>query len=340
MEYPHRRKNTLTGEWVLVSPHRTRRPWKGQVEKITPPALPEYDSACYLCPGNERAGGATNPDYESTFAFTNDYAALVPDVPPLDHIGNDFFQAQRVRGTSRVICFSPRHDLSLARMSEEDILLVVEMWAQQAQELGQDYRWVQIFENRGAVMGSSMPHPHGQIWASDQLPNEPFKEDVQQSRYYNEEGQILLLEYVAAELKEETRIVLQNDHWVVLVPFWAIWPFETMLLPRFPVQKLQHLSLVHNQALSQILSELLIKYDNLFETSFPYSMGWHPAPNDDGSFSYWQLHAHFYPPLLRSATVKKFLVGYEMLAEAQRDISPEQAAKRLRELPDIHYLDS
>jgi UDPglucose--hexose-1-phosphate uridylyltransferase len=337
-DQPHRRFNPLTGDWVLVSPHRTQRPWQGKVEKLPERSLPEHEPSCYLCPGNLRASGERNPDYTGTYVFTNDFAALRPDVPELELSPHPLIQARSVRGTSRVLCFSPRHDLSLARMAVEDIVPVINMWAEQMEVLGQDYRWVQIFENRGEMMGSSMPHPHGQIWASDQLPNEVDKEDRHQANYFQEHGKALLIDYLAVELEAGERLVIENRDWAALVPFWAIWPFEILLLPKEPVQYLQDLNEAKRRSLAMILKQLLIRYDNLFETSFPYSMGWHPAPNDSRDHHGWQLHAHFYPPLLRSATVKKFLVGYEMLAEAQRDITAEQAAEQLRAQSNIHYL--
>ncbi len=297
-------------------------------------------SQCYLCPGNTRASGEKNPPYSSTHVFTNDFAAILPEALPLEKSQHELLQGQSVKGICRVLCFSPRHDLSLARMAPSAIAGVVDMWADQMQELGEDYLWVQVFENRGEMMGSSMPHPHGQLWALDHLPNEPHKENLRQKEYFKNKGQHLLLDYLAIEEEADERIVLKNHDWVVLVPYWAIWPFETLLLPRQPVQYLQDLSPAQRDNLAKILKQLLTKYDNLFETSFPYSMGWHPAPNGSTDYSYWQLHAHFYPPLLRSATVRKFLVGYEMLAEAQRDITAEQAAARLREQSLIHYTEA
>jgi UDPglucose--hexose-1-phosphate uridylyltransferase len=333
-EHPHRRLNALTGEYILVSPHRAKRPWQGQVERLPPEERPSYDPTCYLCPGNTRTSGEVNDKYRSTFVFDNDFPALLPDTPDSE-AGSSLFQVQAVQGTARVICFSPRHDLSLPEMSVPDIRKVVDMWADQITELGPTYRWVQIFENKGSIMGSSMPHPHGQVWAIDQLPNEPFKEDVQQKLYWKGNGSILLVDYAKEEAKREERIVVENEHWLGVVPFWAIWPFETLLLPRRHVLRLPDLADPERDALAEILQRLLIKYDNLFETSFPYSMGWHGAPI--GMYNYWQLHAHFYPPLLRSATVKKFMVGFEMLGEAQRDLTAEQAAARLRELPEVHY---
>ncbi|MBN1935935.1 MAG: UDP-glucose--hexose-1-phosphate uridylyltransferase [Anaerolineae bacterium] len=342
-EYPHRRYNALTGDWILVSPHRTKRPWQGQVEKRPPEQRPQYDPGCYLCPGNERAGGARNPQYSDTYVFLNDFAALLPDTPSAMEDGDPLFTCQGVKGTSRVLCFSPRHDLSLAEMDAPAIRGVVDLWADQISELGQTYRWVQVFENKGAIMGCSNPHPHGQLWAGDFLPNEVAKEDRQQLAYFENHHRPLLVDYVRAEAQACERVVVENEHWLALVPYWALWPFEALLLPRRHVLRLPDLTDPERDVLADALRRLLVKYDNLFETSFPYSMGWHGAPNpgaamnDQTGYPYWQLHAHFYPPLLRSATVKKFMVGYEMLAEPQRDITAEQAAERLRAMPDIHY---
>ncbi|MCI0395852.1 MAG: UDP-glucose--hexose-1-phosphate uridylyltransferase [Chloroflexi bacterium] len=336
-QHPHRRHNPLTGEWVQVSPHRTQRPWLGQVEKQPPETRPAYDPTCYLCPGNERAGGVRNPDYQSTFVFTNDFAALLPDAPAAASDDHPLLRAEAVPGTCRVVCFSPHHDLTLPEMALADVRQVVEVWAGQTAELGQQYRWVQVFENKGAIMGSSNPHPHGQIWALDVLPNEPAKEERQQKGYWQSYGRSLLSDYAKLEEKLGERLVLANAHWLAVVPYWAIWPYETLLLSRRPVRRLPELSAEEQDSLADILKRLLTRYDNLFETSFPYSMGWHGAPYGPGGGDYWQLHAHFYPPLLRSAAVKKFMVGYELLAEAQRDLTAEQAAARLRSLPDIHY---
>lgn len=336
-EHPHRRYNPLTGEWLLVSPHRTKRPWKGRVEKPPPEIRPRYDPTCYLCPGNERAGGERNPNYESTYVFTNDFSALLPDTPGAPAASHPLLRAESVQGTCRVICFSPRHDLTLPEMTVEEIRAVVDVWATQVVELDQRYRWVQVFENKGPIMGCSNPHPHGQVWAQDTLPNEPAKEDRQQRSYREEHGVPMLMDYADLEVSRQERIVVENEHWLVVVPYWVIWPFETLLLPRRHVLRLPDLSDAERDGLAQILRRLLIKYDNVFEVSFPYSMGWHSAPAGDGDYSHWQLHAHFYPPLLRSATVKKFMVGYEMLAEAQRDLTAEQAAERLRALPEVHY---
>lgn len=338
--HPHRRYNPLTGEWVQVSPHRLQRPWLGQVEPTPADVRPAYDPRCYLCPGNERAGGIRNPEYTGTYAFTNDFAAVLPDVPPLTTPMDGREQLLRVEtvpGTARVLCFSPRHDLTLAEMDAPAIEQVVAMWMEQTADLGQTYRWVQLFENKGEIMGCSNPHPHGQVWGIDTLPNEPAKEDRHQRAYFETEGRPLLLDYVGLEGERRERVVVENDDWLAVVPFWAVWPYETMLLPRRHILRLTDLRDDERRSLAAILKKLLIRYDNLFQTAFPYSMGWHGAPFGPEPQPHWQLHAHFLPPLLRSASVKKFMVGYELLAEVQRDLTAEQAAARLRDLPDIHY---
>lgn len=339
-DHPHRRYNPLLDEWVLVSPHRTKRPWQGQVEKLPPENRPQHDPTCYLCPGNERAGGVRNPQYTETFVFTNDFAALLADTPAGNFGEGTLMQAQAVRGTSRVICFSPRHDLTLPEMETADIRKVIDVWAEQLADLGATYRWVQIFENKGSTMGASNPHPHGQIWASNFLPTLPAKEDANQRAYYQRYGKPLLFEYAAQEIADGARTVVMNDSWVAVVPYWAVWPFETLLIPLRHVSRLTELNDDERTQLADILKQLTTRYDNLFEVSFPYSMGWHGAPTGDlidEDHRHWQLHAHFYPPLLRSATVRKFMVGYEMLAESQRDLTAEQAAARLRDLPLVHY---
>jgi len=336
-DHPHRRYNPLTGEYVLVSPHRTKRPWQGRVEAAPTEPPPAYDPECYLCPGNERAGGRRNPEYESTFVFTNDFQALLPDVPDAPDPTHPLLVSRSVRGTCRVICFTPRHDRTLPLMDVPEVRRVVDVWCEQAAELGGTYRWVQIFENRGEMMGASNPHPHGQIWAEDALPNCPAKEDRQQAAHKAEAGRVLLLDYAQLELELQERVVTENDDWMAVVPYWAVWPFEILLMPRRHVLRIYDLDDRERDSLSGILKRLLTVYDNLFETSFPYSMGWHQAPFDEEDRDHWQLHAHFLPPLLRSATVRKFLVGYELLAEPQRDLTAEQAAERLRSLPAVHY---
>ena len=339
---PHRRLNPLTGEHVLVSPQRNRRPWQGKVEAPSRNERPEYDPACYLCPGNERAGDAHNPEYQDTFVFTNDFAALLPDTPEEQGANNSaadpLFQGESVQGLCRVICFSPRHDLTLAEMDVSAIRKVVDLWGEQVTELGSRYRWVQIFESKGAIVGASNPHPHGQIWASDFLPNEALAEDAQQKRYFEQHGSPLLVDYAERESGLSERIVAENDHWLVVVPYWAYWPFETLVLPKRHVLCLPDLTDIERDALADILKVMLVRFDNLFETSFPYCSGWHGAPTGDaGDVRHWQLHAHYYPPLLRSASVQKFVASYEWLAEAQRDLTAEDAAARLRALPTERY---
>lgn len=335
--HPHRRLNPLSDEWILVSPHRTQRPWQGQQEKGEEPNRPVYDPTCYLCPGNRRAGDAVNPPYTDTFLFTNDFPALLPDTPLGEGREEGLFRCQPVQGLCQVLCFSPRHDLTLPEMSVDQIVRVIHVWAEQVTVLGASYRWVSIFENKGAAMGCSNPHPHGQIWGTHWLPRTVEQEHICQQRYAERHGRPLLLDYLEQELQQQTRLIEQNLHWVMVVPYWALWPFELLLIPRRPVKGLPELTEEERVALAEILRRSLIRYDNLFETSFPYSMGWHGAPTGGGDFSHWQLHAHFYPPLLRSATVRKFMVGFEMLGEPQRDLTPEQAARWLRELPTVHY---
>ena len=337
--HPHRRYDPLRDQWVLVSPHRMQRPWQGRIESPAPEARLRHDPGCYLCPGNERAGGRRNPDYATTYVFTNDFAALLPDVPTVPPSSEEFFRRDAVPGTCRVICFHPRHDLTFCELAEPDIRRVVDVWAEQTAELGATYRWVQVFENKGEAMGASNPHPHGQVWALDALPTEVAREDASQRRYHERHGRPMLLDYAHAELERAERVVVANEHWLAVVPYWATWPFELMLLPHARhVARLPDLTDVERDALADLAKRAFTRLDNLFETSFPYSFGWHGAPFVEAPVrDTWQLHAHVYPPLLRSATVRKFMVGFEMLAEPQRDLTPERAAERLRELPDVHY---
>lgn len=324
----HRRLNPLTGRWVLVSPHRTQRPWLGQIEPVAEPAAAAHDPDCFLCPGNQRANGETNPDYLGPWVFTNDFPALLPHEGP-DRMQDGLLQARAVSGECRVVCFSPNHALSLPELSQGDVRAVIDCWAGQSAELGQTYAWVQVFENKGAAMGCSNPHPHGQIWASSHVPDEPAIEDERQRAYFAETGRAMLADLAEREAGGP-RVVIETADWLALVPWWAVWPFETLLVPRFPVQRIEQLNSLQRDELAAVLRELTTRYDNLFGCSFPYSMGWHGAPYQDGDQDHWRLHAHFNPPLLRSATVRKFMVGYEMLAEPQRDLTSEQAAERLR----------
>jgi UDPglucose--hexose-1-phosphate uridylyltransferase len=338
---PHRRRNPLTGEWVLVSPHRMQRPWQGQVERPAHAQRPPYDSTCYLCPGNERAGGQHNPRYGGVFAFDNDFAALRPLDGPGHGITSphDLLVAEPESGVCRVICFSPRHDLSLPELSLPAVREIVDLWTDESLRLGhrRDISYVQIFENKGEAMGCSNPHPHGQIWAQQSVPREPARETVAMREHLDRHGRTLLEDYLTLELRQEERIVCANDGFVALVPFWAVWPFETLVICRRAVPHLGALGDVERQQLADIIKRVATRYDNLFETSFPYSAGIHQAPSDDAAHPEWHLHMHFYPPLLRSATVRKFLVGYEMLGEPQRDLTPESAAERLRAASEVHY---
>jgi UDPglucose--hexose-1-phosphate uridylyltransferase len=337
---PHRRFNPLTGEWVLVSPHRAKRPWVGQMEKTPPENLPRYDPTCYLCPRNERAGGIRNPDYDSSFAFDNDFASLLPDPAAGAAISDSsLLQAEPERGLCRVVCFSPRHDLTLPELENAAVENVIATWTEQTRELGaKDFiRYVQVFENKGAMMGCSNPHPHSQIWATGHIPNEPAKEWNHQRAYFQQHGRTLLSDYLAEEHQRKERLIAVNDHFTALIPFWAIWPFETLVIAHRDAAYLTELTPAEVRALADIFKQVTVRYDNLFEISFPYSMGFHQAPFDGASHPEWTLHAHFYPPLLRSATVRKFMVGFEMLAMPQRDITPETAASRLRELSTVHY---
>ncbi|MEM7081654.1 MAG: UDP-glucose--hexose-1-phosphate uridylyltransferase [Pseudomonadota bacterium] len=327
LDTPHRRRNALTGEWVVVSPHRTQRPWQGHEGDATSP-LPSYDPNCYLCPGNGRAGGVINPDYDDVYIFDNDFPALLNE-SDIQSSGDPLFVAEPVRGRCRVICYGPEHNLGLHQMPPDKIGRVVSAWMDQSEQLSKEFEWVQIFENRGGLMGASSPHPHGQIWAIDCLPTEAAKVADQQRQYQQRYDRILLMDYLARECELAERLVAENDEWVALVPYWATWPFETLVLPRRPVTRLHDLNTDEQAGLTALIQTLFTQYDGLFNAPMSYSMGWHSAPasNDDG----WQLHMHIYPPALRSATIPKFMVGFELLAEKQRDITPEVAAQRLRD---------
>ena len=341
---PHRRLNILTGQWVLVSPHRAKRPWLGQVEKVPPENLPAYDPSCYLCPGNKRSTGNVNPPYTGTYVFDNDFAALLPGPDPEEAPAQDgpegaLFTAEPDSGICRVVCFSPRHDLSLPEMEQADIEAVVKTWTDQTLELGRvDYiNYVQVFENKGAMMGASNPHPHSQIWATGHIPNEPAVELQRQAEYMQQKGSCMLCDYVAAERVKGERVVAMNDHFTAVCPFWAVWPFEVMIVANRHAASLPDLSAEEVAGLADVMKQVTIRYDNLFEVSFPYSMGFHQAPVDGKTYPAQHLHAHYYPPLLRSATVRKFMVGFELLGMPQRDLTAETAAARLRDLSPIHY---
>ncbi len=336
-EHPHRRYNPLTDQWVLVSPHRAKRPWQGQQEKVAEDEKPAHDPSCYLCPSNKRITGEQNPNYQKPFVFKNDFSALLEDTPNPEKTTDPLFQISKAQGESRVICFSPDHSKTLPLLTVSEIADVVQVWQEQLAELGKKYQWVQIFENKGAAMGCSNPHPHGQIWANSFLPNEVAREDQTQCAYFEKHGSVMLVDYAQRELALKERIVVETAHWLAVVPYWAVWPFETLLLPKVQVKRLTELNEAQSQDLALALKKLTTKYDNLFETSFPYSMGFHAAPFNGQNNDHWQVHAHFYPPLLRSATVRKFMVGYEMLGESQRDLTAEQAAERLRTLSEVHY---
>ncbi|SEQ57853.1 UTP-hexose-1-phosphate uridylyltransferase /UDP-glucose-hexose-1-phosphate uridylyltransferase [Rosenbergiella nectarea] len=340
LDHPHRRFNPLTGEWVLVSPHRAKRPWQGAEETVSPQQLPQHDPECYLCPGNTRINGELNPNYDAPFVFTNDFSALLPDTPSSEECEDELFQLESARGISRVICFSPDHSKTLPELPLSAISQVIQVWQAQLTELGNTYPWVQVFENKGAAMGCSNPHPHGQVWANSFIPNQIATEDRQQRDYYQRHQRPLLWDYAQKELQQKERLVVETEHWIAVVPWWAVWPFETLLLPKAKVARLTEISTAQRDDLALALKQLTSRYDNLFQCSFPYSMGWHGAPFTDEESTHWQLHAHFYPPLLRSATVRKFMVGYEMLAEVQRDLTPEQAAERLRSVSDRHFRET
>jgi UDPglucose--hexose-1-phosphate uridylyltransferase len=341
-DYPHRRYNPLTGEWILVSPHRAQRPWQGQQESSARSDLPDYEPDCYLCPGNSRTGGFRNPDYRDVFVFDNDFPALLPDIPAREMNAAGLLKAAPEKGLCRVMCFSPRHDLSLPQMAPGMIQKVIAEWIRQYLELGK-LGWInhiQIFENKGAMMGASNPHPHCQIWAGQSILAEPAKELAACSRYMQAESACLLCDYLDLELQRDERLVIENGSFVVVVPFWAVWPYETLLISRRHAADMAELTPDEQRDLADILKRLTTRYDNLFQTSFPYSMGWHQCPADGRPYPQLHLHAHFYPPLLRSATVRKFMVGFEMLGEPQRDITAETAAQQLRQLPEVHFRDA
>lgn len=338
-EQPHTRVNILTGEKVLVSPHRSKRPWQGQVEDLPDDDRPAYDPTCYLCPNNTRADGTINDNYQHSYVFVNDFSALLTDTPEEEFNQNGLLQASTARGICKVIAFSPRHDLTLPEMSATAIKKVVDLWQQEFGQLQQQdwIKYIQIFENKGAIMGCSNPHPHGQIWAQNSLPVEIEKEQARLSAYYQANAQSLLMDYLQVELEERKRIIIDNRHFVALVPFWAAWPYETMIVSKRHITNIQEFDEDEKLDLAHTLQELTIRYDNIFRTSFPYSAGMHQAPVNSGDQAHWHWHMHFYPPLLRSATVKKFMVGYEMLANPQRDITPEYAAQVLQQQSTTHY---
>jgi len=338
-EHSHRRYNPLTGQWVQVSPHRSKRPWQGQVESLGDEVKPKHDPGCYLCPGNSRSNGVQNPQYTSTYTFVNDFSSLVEDIPEGNVNEKGLIVAKSERGICKVVCFSPRHDLTIPELSLSEVADVVKKWVDEFKELSAlDYiNSVQIFENKGQSMGCSNPHPHGQIWAQETVPDEQTKKQLHQLNYFLKHGRTLLSDYLELEVANKERIVVENDSFVALVPFWAVWPFETMIIPKRPMSTIAEMTDSEIVNMADIYRDLTIRYDNLFETSFPYSAGIHQAPASGSNHKEWHWHMVFYPPLLRSATVKKFMVGYEMLSNPQRDITPEFAAEKLRLLPSHHY---
>jgi UDPglucose--hexose-1-phosphate uridylyltransferase len=338
-KHPHRRYNPLTGEWVLVSPQRAARPWQGQQEKATEEELPKYDPDCYLCPGNSRAGGIKNPDYKENLIFTNDFSALSINTPKGIANDHELFIVKSEKGICRVICFSPNHKLTIPLMEIGDFKKVIDIWANEYKELGTDpdINYVQIFENKGSIMGCSNPHPHGQIWAQEFIPDIPFREDRNQQEFFSIHHKTLLGEYLFHELVHQERLLIETEYFVALIPFWATWPYESMIISKRAVPNLTGLSEEEKLDFALVYKKLTTMYDNLFEISFPYSAGIHQSPTNNTNNEHWHLHMHFYPPLLRSAKIKKFMVGYEMLANPQRDITPEQAAQQLRSLSEIHY---
>ena len=338
-EHPHKRLNILTGDWVLVSPHRMKRPWQGKSESFAGTDLLSYDPGCYLCPDNARSDGTRNAPYTGPYVFTNDFSALLADTPEGSENTQDLLVSKSETGICRVICFSSNHSLTLPLMDEASIVRLIDVWKEEFASLSanQSIRYIQIFENKGEIMGCSNPHPHGQVWASSTIPVELERETLQQKKYYERHGKSLLVAYLDIELIKRERIVIENEHFVALVPYWAVWPYETMIISKRHVQHIMQFSGEEASAFASILKRLTTKYDNLFNISFPYSAGMHQVPVNDGPHPEWHWHMHFYPPLLRSATVKKFMVGYEMLANPQRDITAELAAARLQSVSEIHY---
>ncbi len=339
-EQSHRRFNPLTDEWVLVSPQRTKRPWQGKVEKLSIRKIPAHEEDCYLCPKNKRASGEINPAYTSTFVFENDFSALHKDTVSFDTNDSDLLKAKSEKGICRVVCFSPKHNLTLAELDNEEIIKVIKTWQYEYASLGKKsiINYVQIFENKGEIMGCSNPHPHGQIWAQEAIPNDPAKEQRNQLKYYNDNKKTLLSDYVKLEQQKQERIVFENDGFILLVPFWAVWPFETIIISKRSISNFLDFSEKEVEEFAWVIKVITVKYDNLFNVSFPYSAGIHQAPTDGKDHPEWHFHMHFYPPLLRSATIKKFMVGYEMLAEPQRDITSEKSAEILRQVNIVHYL--
>lgn len=338
-DHPHRRYNPLLDEWILVSPQRAKRPWQGQNEEVSTETKPEYDETCYLCPGNQRVNGGKNPVYSNGYVFDNDFPALLKNEVSTDITQESLFKIQPERGINRVICFSPKHNITLAEMSIPEIENVVKIWKEQYLELGSiSYiNHVQIFENKGSIMGCSNPHPHGQIWAQSSLPSFVKKTQDNLQKYFQQTGKSLLKDYLESELTKKERIIAENEHFILLVPFWATWPYETMIISKRHFQSIANMTESEIKSYAEMISLITVKYDNLFKTSFPYSAGIHQAPTDGLSHEEWHFHMHFYPPLLRSASVKKFMVGYELLGEAQRDITAEQSTEILRNLPEMHY---
>ncbi|XP_066152167.1 probable galactose-1-phosphate uridylyltransferase isoform X2 [Euwallacea fornicatus] len=339
-EHQHLRYNPLKDEWVLVSPHRSLRPWSGQTEKLTVEKIQRFDPSNPLCPGVTRSSGIITPQYETTYVFTNDFPALLEEGPETEESDDPLFQIKSAKGTCRVMCYHPYSDVYLTSLSTKQVVDIIDEWVRQTEEMGKKYLWVQLFENRGQMMGCSNPHPHCQIWSSSFMPNEPRIKDQNLRKYYEKHGKPLLKDYVERELKKQDRIVTDNEEWLVVVPYWAVWPFETMVLPKRQIQRFTDTDERQRVALAKILQVLVGKYDNLFKCNFPYSMGWHGAPTGPvltECHPHWTFHGLYFPPLLRSATVRKFIVGYELLAQAQRDLTPEKAAALLREQEDKRF---